>query len=126
MKRGMTLLIFLFMLVPRPAVGEPKPLSDEELDQVTAQGVQFKLKMMPDEQLLEFNFDMGSTFGTGSVAPSPFLLPSSLVINGNPNLGHSTFFAENLILNLNVCVQCQATTIVQQGFGFPITVTFSP
>jgi len=36
MQLGAVLLLFTLVLGPRPAIGELKPLSDEELDQATA------------------------------------------------------------------------------------------
>ncbi len=119
----LALLVQLFVL--SPAFGQPRALSDEELDQVVAQGVDFTLKMTPDEQFVDFKFDMGQTFGNGSIGPSSFAFPPNVVVNGN-GLSLNALHVENLILNLNICMGCTATTIIQQGLAFPITIKTQP
>ncbi len=121
-------LLLSILIMPQLAAGGPKLLSDEELDQITAQGVDLKLSMSPDQQQLDFTFEAQSTAGQGSVAVSPSSFPSTLTVNGmtNLDLSRSTILVGNLTLNLNICVQCKATTIIQQGFGFPVTVTIQP
>ncbi len=128
MRVGAVLLFLVPLLVPQLALGGPKLLSDEELDQITAQGVQLNVGLSPDRQRIDFAFEALPTVGQGSVEVSPTTLPSTLTVNGtaNLNMSQSTFLVENLTLNLNICVQCKATTIIQQGFGFPVTVKLQP
>lgn len=108
-----------------PAVaGGPTLLTDEELDQVSAGGVQFDLKVDPNEGLVDFAFNVGSSFGSGSVAVgTPTQAPPTTVFNGgNVNLSNANFLVDNMIFNLNICVQCRADTIIQKGLGVPITI----
>ena len=122
------LLSFLMLVLPELAAGGPTPLSDEELDQITARGVDLSFSVVPDEQRLDLSFQAQSTSGQGSVSVSPTSLPSTLTVNGAAsfNLSQTSLLVENLTLNLNICVQCNATTIIQQGIGFPITVKIQP
>ena len=122
------LLSFLMLVLPALAAGGPTPLSDEELDQITARGVDFSFSVVPDEQRLDLSFQAQSTSGQGSVSVSPTSLPPTVTVNGtaNFNLSQTSLLVENLTLNLNICVQCNATTIIQQGIGFPITVKIQP
>jgi len=118
--------LLLVLLLPWPAGAEVQDLSDEELDQVTARGVSLNLKLLPDGALegIGFTFDLGGTSGNGSIEiPSPpvTVQPINLFANG-VDLSHSLLRVENLILNLNICFQCQATTINQIGQGVPITI----
>ncbi len=124
MRFGAVLLLVALLALPRWVAAAPKVLSDEELDEVTAQGVEFQLNLTPDAQTLNFSFDLGSTFGNGSASPATLPTPSSLFVNGNPAL--TIFHVDNLVLNLNICVSCNAQTITQQGFGLPITVKVQP
>ncbi len=124
MRVGLVFLLVLLLLLPRLVAAAPQLLSDEELDEVTAQGVDFQLNVTPDAQTLNFSFDLGSTFGNGSASPVTVPTSSSLFVNGNPSL--SIFHVDNLVLNLNICVSCNAQTITQQGFGLPITLKVQP
>ncbi len=123
--RGVILALVVQLLILSPAVGKPKALSDEELDEVVAQGVDFTLKMTPDEQFVNFSFDAGQTFGNGNIGPSSFASPPNVLVNGN-GLSLSALHVENLILNLNICMSCTATTLIQQGFAFPVTIKTQP
>lgn len=120
------LLVLLFPWSASAELAELQDLSDEELDQVTAQGVSLKLKLLPDGALegIGFDFDLGGASGNGSIEiPSPpvTVQPINLFANGI-DLSNSYLRVENLIFNLNICLQCQATTINQIGQGIPITI----
>ncbi len=123
--RGVILALVVQSLILSPALGKPKALSDAELDEVVAQGVDFTLKMTPDEQFVNFSFDTGQTFGNGSIGPSSFASPPNVLVNGN-GLSLSALQVENLILNLNICMGCTATTLVQQGIAIPVTIKTAP
>lgn len=122
--RVLVLLLTLAALAT-PALGAgPKLMTDDELDGVSAQGVQLDLKINPDDASVDFSFNAGGTFGNGSVSTTgPDGLPSTIALNGTGlTLNNSTIQVENMILNLNICVQCQAEKIIQSGIGVPIVV----
>lgn len=128
MKRWSPILlmsVLLFALDAGPvAAGGPALLTDEELDRVTAGGVDFSIAVDPNEGLVDFAFNLGSSFGSGSVGlGTPAQVPSTTVFNGgNVNLSNAQFLIDNMVFNLNICVQCRADTIIQKGLGVPITI----
>ncbi|MBI4522536.1 MAG: hypothetical protein HY695_01850 [Deltaproteobacteria bacterium] len=123
----MSLMLAGMLIHPPWSLARPQVMTDDELDQVTARGVEFKFNFNPDQNVLDFSFDVGSTLGTGTLGLNPFpAVPSNITVNGNPNLTNSNLFFDNLTLNMNVCVSCSATTIIQQGIGIPITVKVQP
>ena len=80
---------------------------------------------------VRFTFDAGGgTTGTGTaqVPPSgPSLNANNpnLTFSGNPILSGNAFQVQNMLLNMNICVQCRASGHIVQtgnGFVFPITV----
>jgi hypothetical protein len=120
------LLLFLVLAGPGLALAT-EPLSDEDLDQVSAMG-EFSLQLGEGPNgipSVNFGFQTGSTSGNGSVLISPTPTPSS-VINGNVNFSNTLFHVDNMIFNLNICVQCHATTLTQGNLGVPITVKLVP
>ena len=104
------------------AMAAPKVMTDVELDEVSASGgLSFSLDA-GDNPTFSFNFDEGGTFGAGSVTTSPATAsPSTLTFSGAVDLSHALINVENMIFNLNVCVQCSGT-ILQSGIGIPITI----
>lgn len=120
------LLLALLTVAIRPAAAEWQVLTDEELDEISAGGVQLDLNVNPQDQTVSFNFGMGPTFGSGDVTVSPAqqatTAPPTFVFNG-ANLASSTFFVNNMVFNLNICVMCRANSIIQQGIGVPVTIT---
>jgi hypothetical protein len=126
MNRLLAFLGFWLLLLPGVALGQPKLMLDDELDKVTASGglVSFSLN---ENNEVSFELDLGTTFGNGSVALSPTPgggLPPNFSLD---NLLNATFQVQSLIINLNLCVQCQATNINQIGLGLGITNTpFTP
>lgn len=119
------LVLALLLLTPGLTAAGPQRMSDEELDAVTAGDVQLKFGIDPDENGVGFSFDLGSTFGDGSVIlpNAPSVIPSTVnVTNGNVDFSNTRFTVENMILNLNLCVQCKASVINQIGFGVGITI----
>jgi hypothetical protein len=102
-------------------------LLDEELDQISASG-DFSLELGEGPNgipSVNFSFQTGGTTGNGSVLISPTPTPSS-VFTGGVNFSNTLFNVENMIFNLNICVQCQATTLTQGNLGVPITVKLVP
>jgi hypothetical protein len=126
MKPHLFFVVLVLLIVPRLAAAGPKLLSDEEMDEITAQGggVQLDFGFNAETGDLNFNFNLGPTLGNGSVVSSPASTsgPSNLTLTGNTNLSNSTFVVENMILNLNVCAMCNATVINQLGLGLGITL----
>jgi hypothetical protein len=117
-------LVAVLVALPGEASARRQLLTDEELDQVTARGVELTFNMNPDGGV-DFMFNLGNTFGSGTASPIPTDFPSNLTVNANNLLlSQSSIQVENLILNMNICVQCNATTINQIGFG--VGVTFKP
>lgn len=107
--------------------GATEALLDNELDQISASG-EFSLELGEGPNgipSVNFSFQTGGTVGNGSVLISPTATPSS-VITGGVNFSNTLFNVENMIFNLNICVQCQATTLTQGNLGVPITVKLVP
>lgn len=96
-----------------------------------------ELGNLPDPALLtetpavKFKFDAGGgTLGSGS-AQIPVTGPSlnannpNMTFSGNPILSGNAFQVQNMLLNMNICVQCRASGHIVQtgnGFVFPITI----
>lgn len=77
---------------------------------------------------VRFTFDAGGgTIGNGSAqipASDPSLNPN-LTFQGNPVLSGNAFQVQNMLLNMNICVQCRASGHIVQtgnGFVFPIAI----
>jgi hypothetical protein len=51
--------------------------------------------------------------------------PSTLTMTGAVDLSHAYINVQNMIFNLNICVQCSGT-ILQSGIGIPITINPTP
>lgn len=122
---SLIVLSAVLVLAARPAAAAgPQLLTDEELDQVSAGGVSFNLSVDPNEQTVDFAFNLGSSFGSGNVGVgTPAQAPPTTVFNGgNMNFSNANFLVDNMIFNLNICVQCRADTIIQKGLGVPITI----
>ncbi len=103
----------------------PKLMTDAELDEVSASGGLSISLDTGDNPSFSFSFDQGGTFGTGSVTTSPAAIPSTLTFSGAVDMSHALINVENMIFNLNICVQCSGT-ILQSGIGIPITFKNSP
>jgi hypothetical protein len=118
MKRLVVILGFL-LLLPSMSMAQPKLMADEELDKVTASGglVSFSLN---ENNEVNFELDLGTVVGNGNVTLSPTPLPTNFSLD---NLMNATLQVQSLIINLNLCVQCQATNINQIGLGLGITNT---
>ena len=116
----------LFLLAPGLALAT-EVLSDDDLDQVSAMG-EFSLELGEGPNGLpsvNFAFQTGGTTGNGSVLISPSPAGSS-VINGGVSFSNTLFNVENMIFNLNICVQCHATTITQGNVGVPVQIKLVP
>ncbi len=123
------LLILVVLVCPRSSQARPQAMSDQELDEITASGaVDLSITANPSDNGVDFAFNLGSTVGTGSVGITPVLSsPTTLVLNGGSGLPtNATFYVQNMVINLNICVACNATKIIQTGMGIPITVTIQP
>ena len=108
------------------ATAAPQLMTDAELDEVSASGsVNFSMDA-GESPSFNFSFDQGGTTGTGSVTTSPSIwTPSTLTLQGAVDLSHTLINVENMIFNLNICVQCSGT-ILQSGIGIPITIKTTP
>lgn len=87
--------------------------------------------LLTETPTVKFNFDAGGgTVGSGSAqipVSAPSLNPTNpnLTFSGNPILTGNAFQVQNMLLNMNICVQCRASGHIVQtgnGFVFPITV----
>ncbi len=105
------------------AIGAPHVMTDAEMDDVSAgDGISFSLGDGGDTPYFSFTFDQGGTVGAGSVTTTPSSWsPSTLTMTGAVDLSHAYINVQNMIFNLNVCVQCSGT-ILQSGIGIPITI----
>jgi len=114
------LLSLAVLLGPRVAVSAPIPLTDDEMDLVSAGDLTIDLENNGDTT--KFSFNLGGTNGVGSVVLSPGTsTPSTLTSGGSGIFSNNLFNVENMIFNLNICVQCSGT-IFQAGIGIPIKV----
>jgi hypothetical protein len=121
------LLLVGILLLPGAAIAARQVMTDEEMDAVSASG--FTIDLNPaDPTKLSFSFDLGGNSGLGDVSISPPTLtvnPSTLLIPGGAvDLTNARFNVENMIFNLNICVQCSGS-IFQSGVGIPITFKMS-
>jgi hypothetical protein len=123
-KQGIIIFFLTILLgfLIKAAFAEPILMSDKELDEVSGQGVELKFKL-GEGGGVDFEFDLGPTVGNGSVVPSSLTDPSNAIFNGTADLSGSQFIVDNLIFNLNICIQCQADIINQIGFGAGFTFT---
>jgi len=109
------------------ATAAPQLMTDSELDEVSASGgVNISLDT-GDNPSFNFSFDQGGTSGNGSVTTSTpsVWTPSTLTMTGAVDLSHAYINVQNMIFNLNICVQCSGT-ILQSGIGIPITINTTP
>ncbi len=91
--------------------------------------------LLTDTPGVKFTFNAGGgTIGSGS-AQIPAAAPSvngtppnttpNLTFSGNPILTGNAFQVQNMLLNMNICVQCRASGHIVQtgnGFVFPIQI----
>jgi hypothetical protein len=86
---------------------------------------------LSDTPGVRFSFDAGGgTTGSGSAqippsGPSLNANNPNLTFSGNPLLSGNAFQVQNMLLNMNICVKCQASGHIVQtgnGFVFPITI----
>jgi hypothetical protein len=102
------------------AIAAPKLMTDDELDAVSASGG-INIELGADGSL-SFDFDMGMAAGNGSVITTPATsVPSTFAFQGTADFTNARIAVENMIFNLNICVQCQGT-IHQIGIGIPISI----
>ncbi len=99
----------------------PLRMTDADLDEVSASGG-INIGVDSNDGSFTFSFDQGLTAGYGSVATAP--LPSTLTAS-SVTLSNAPIYVENMIFNLNVCVQCSGN-IFQVGLGIPITIKSTP
>lgn len=91
--------------------------------------------LLTDTPGVKFTFNAGGgTIGSGtaqipSAAPSvngtPPNTTPNLTFSGNPILTGNAFQVQNMLLNMNICVQCRASGHIVQtgnGFVFPIQI----
>jgi hypothetical protein len=122
----MLLLVAVVLVMPGLAIAT-EVLSDGELDEVSAMG-DFTLQLGEGPNgtpTVNFGFQTGGTTGNGSVMISPTPTASS-VITGGVSFSNTLFQVQNMVFNMNICVQCRATTITQGNLGLPITINVLP
>ncbi len=104
----------------RGATAAPQVMTDDELDAVSASGgINFEVST---DGGVNFSFDMGTAIGNGSVNTTPVTATSpTFNFQGTADFTNARIAVENMIFNLNICVQCQGT-IHQIGIGIPISI----
>jgi hypothetical protein len=123
--RLLTLLpVLLIILTPGPA-NSTEVLSNPELDEVSAQGLTgltIDTNTPTGVPTLNFSFSAGGgTYGNGSAMIQPGLGTTTINAAGGLSFSNNLMNIQNLILNMNLCVQCSATTLTQSNLGVPIT-----
>jgi len=121
------------------AAAEPELMTDTDLEAVTARGVDGTESASsdpgpvldlggilgaanPDGTGALFGFDLGGVIGGGSAEIAGLTQPSALTLNGALSPGVLNVQHLNYIVNLNICVECKADVIYQQGIALPIEV----
>src|SRR6185295_4138951 len=102
-------------------------LTDGQLDEISAMG-DFSVNIGEGQNGLptvNFGFQTGGTTGNGQIILQPSTTPTTAIGATNVNF-NAPFHVDNMILNMNICVQCQANTLTQGNVGVPITVKVVP
>lgn len=120
------LLVPVLCLLLAPSVSIAADLlSEDEMDTVAASGLEFTAGFDSNgNPLLNLGFQLGGTTGSGTVTVTPS--PGTSFINGNLNISKSIFNVESMIFNMNLCVQCKATTLTQTNLGLPVNIKIAP
>ncbi len=103
-----------------------EPLSDEQLDELAAGDFSVSVGDGANgTPTVNFGFQTGGTSGNGSVliTPSP---GSSTQVTGGVSFSNTAIHVDNMIFNMNICVQCHATTLTQGNLGVPIQIKVVP
>jgi hypothetical protein len=129
----------LVLCMTSGAAAEPELMTDSDLEAVTARGVDTPEGALSDGgPVLDlggllgsanadntgalFGFNMGNVVGGGSAEITGLTQPSTLTLNGALSPSVLNVQTLNYIVNLNICVECKAETIYQQGIALPIEV----
>ena len=102
-------------------------LTDGELDDISAMG-DFTLNVGETAgglPTVSFGFQTGGTSGNGQIIIQPSATPTGGITAGNVNF-NGPIHVENMIFNMNICVQCHATTLTQGNVGAPVTIKVVP
>ncbi len=122
---GVLLACGVVVCPPFPMVAAaPLVLTDAEMDEVSASGG-INIGVDSSDGSFTFSFDQGLTAGYGSVTTSPALTTPSTLVAGSVDLKNAYINVQNMVFNLNVCVQCSGN-IFQVGLGIPITIKSTP
>ncbi len=119
------LVLAAFLLLFTGFAEAAQLLSDEELDGISASGVEINVDPTDPSGTVSFGFDVGGNVGSGNMGfTNPTTLPSTANMLSALSIANSQvqIYAENFILNLNICAGCTATNIFQQGSAIPITI----
>jgi hypothetical protein len=97
-------------------------LTDEQLDAISAGDFTFSLGTDGNgSPTVNFGFQTGGTSGNGQVIIQPALTTQTGITANTVNF-NSPIHVENMIFNMNICMQCQATTLSQGNLAVPVTV----
>ena len=121
-------LLLLTALLLLPVAGlATEPLTDDQLDLISAGD--FSLNIGQDANGLptvNFGFQTGGTSGNGQVIIQPAASASTTGINASNVNFNAPMQTQNMIFNMNICMQCQATTLTQGNVGVPVTIKVLP
>jgi len=114
-----------FLLMPVASLAT-EPLTDDQLDLISAGDFSFDIGQDANGlPTVNFGFQTGGTTGNGQVIIQPSSTPTTGINATNVNF-NAPMHVENMIFNMNICMQCQATTLTQGNVGVPVTIKVLP
>ena len=121
----MSVLASVLLLVPVSAFST-EALTDDQLDNISAGDFTLNIgEGANGVPTVNFGFQTGGTTGNGQIVIQPSATPTTGINATNVNF-NAPFHVDNMIFNMNICVQCQATTLTQGNIGVPVTVKVLP
>jgi hypothetical protein len=119
--------IVLLLLFAPVTARATEALTDDQLDQISAGDFSFNIGEDANGlPTVNFGFLTGGTSGNGQIVIQPSNGLSSAINTGNVSFSNTLFHVDNMIFNMNICVQCHATTLTQGNLGVPITFKMVP
>ena len=101
-------------------------LTDDQLDEISAGDFTLDIgESATGLPTVNFGFQTGGTSGNGQIIIQPSATPTTGINASNVNF-NAPFHVDYMIFNMNICVQCHATTLTQGNVGVPVTVKLVP